>query len=209
LTDLFFTQLFLIYKKTHIIVKRIPSYDKFNYDNFISESYHLVENHMTYAEYDELIGEGFFDFLKGLFTNPLQKRKLDKLAQDLLKTKIELMKLEIEEDSIDSFKDQLKSASNRNHDYATSSSKISIADKAKATKIRTLQDREEAIVDQMDAIGKDSEKLQKYIDKIKFEVRIKANDATIRIADGEIERILKGLRKEDQEAMKALDKEIN
>jgi hypothetical protein len=209
LTDLFFTQLFLIYKKTNIIVKRIPSYDKFNYDNFISESYHLVENHMTYAEYDELIGEGFFDFLKGLFTNPLQKRKLDKLAQDLLKTKIELMKLEIEEDSIDSFKDQLKSASNRNHDYATSSSKINVADKAKATKIRTLQDREEAIVDQMDAIGKDSEKLQKYIDKIKFEVRIKANDATIRIADGEIERILKGLRKEDQEAMKALDKEIN
>ena len=138
-------------------MKRIPSYDKFNYDNFISESYHLVENHMTYAEYDELIGEGFFDFLKGLFTNPLQKRKLDKLAQDLLKTKIELMKLEIEEDSIDSFKDQLKSASNRNHEYATSSSKINVAVKAKATKIRTLQDREEAIVDQMDAIGKDSE----------------------------------------------------
>ena len=90
-----------------MFVDRIPTFESFNHSSFIKETYHLVEGHMTYNEYSELIGESFFSFLKGLFINPLQKRKLDKLGQDLLKTKIELMKLEIEEDSVNSFKAQL------------------------------------------------------------------------------------------------------
>jgi len=190
-------------------MNKIPTFDKFDHDRFINETYYLVKEHMTYVEYDELIGEGFFDFIKGLFTNPIQKRKLDKFAKDLLKTKIELMKLEIEEDGIDSFKNQLKAVSGRGNTYGTSSdAKLDVADKAKATKIKTLQDREEAIIDQMDLIGRDSDKLQKYIDKIKFEVRIKANDATIKIADDEIAKVLKALKSEDQQAMKSLDKEL-
>jgi vancomycin resistance protein YoaR len=118
------------------------------------------------------------------------------------------MKLEIEEDSIDSFKDQLKNAGSKSRDYETFSDKIDVVDKAKATKIKSLQDREELIIDQMDQIGKESETLQKYVDKVKFQIRIKANDATIKIADGEIEKVLKGLKAEDTKSIKKLDKEI-
>ena len=187
---------------------RIPTFEKFNHSSFIKETYHLVEGHMTYDEYSELIGEGFFSFLKGLFTNPLQKRKLDKLGQDLLTTKIELMKLEIEEDAVNSFKAQLNQMKRGDADYETASTKIDVADRAKSTKIKSLQDRESAIIDQMDEIGRTSDKLQKYVDKVKFEIRIKANDATIRIADDETERILKDLKAQDMKAVKTLDKEL-
>jgi uncharacterized FlaG/YvyC family protein len=192
-------------------VDKIPTFKEFNQIRFINETHQLVKSHMSHAELSELIGEGFFDFIKGVFTNPIQKRKLDKFGKDLLKTKIELMKLEIEEDNIESFKSQLdqQSRNSRNdNNYKTSSAKIDIADKAKATKIKSLQDREEALIDQMDQIGKESEKLQKYVDKVKFQIRIKANDATIRIADGEVERILKDLKTDDVNTVKKLDKEI-
>jgi hypothetical protein len=190
-------------------VDRIPTFEKFNHSSFIKETYHLVEGHMSYDEYDKLIGESFFSFIKGLFTNPLQKRKLDKLGQDLLKTKIELMKLEIEEDSIDSFKSQLDQMKRGDNEYETANDKIEIADKAKENKIKSLQDRESLLVDQMDLIGGESEKLQKYVDKVKFEIRIKANDATIRIADGEIQRVLRDLKARDMKVVRDLDKEIN
>ncbi len=191
-----------------MFVNRIPTFESFNHSSFIKETYYLVEGHMSYEEYDELVGEGFFTFIKGLFTNPIQKRKLNKLGQDLLKTKIELMKLEIEEDAIDRFKSQLDQMKKGNSKYEDTNDKIEIADKAKATKIKSLQDREELIIDQMDKIGGESEKLQKYVDKVKFQIRIKANDATIRIADGETERILKDLKAQDMKAIKTLDGEL-
>jgi copper chaperone CopZ len=189
-------------------VNRIPTFENFNRTQFVSEAYELVKDHMTYDEFDELIGEGFFSFIKGLFSNPLQKRKLDKLGEDLLKTKIELMRLEIEEDAVNSIKAQLNTMKRGDTDYETTSVKVDVADRAKATKIKSLQDRESAIVDQMDMIGNESEKLQKYVDKVKFEIRIKANDATIRIADGEVERILRDLKSQDMKAVKDLDKEL-
>lgn len=190
-------------------MNKIPSFENFNRSQFITETYELVKDHMSYDEFDELIGEGFFDWIKGLFTNPVQKRKLDKLGEDLLKTKIELMKLEIEEDAVNSIKAQLNTMTRGQSDYEATSVKVDVADRAKATKIASLQDRESAIVDQMDIIGGTSDKLQKYVDKIKFEIRIKANDATIRIADGEVERILRDLKNQDLKAVKTLDKEIN
>lgn len=190
-------------------MKPIPTFEKFNHSQFVSETHELVKDYMSYDEVNELVGEGFFNFIKGIFTNPIQKRKLDRLGQDLLKTKIELMKIEIEEDSLDKFKAQLDQMKRGNDDYEDPASDIDIADKAKAAKIKSLQDRESVITDQMDEIGKDSEKLQKYVDKVKFQIRIKANDATIRIADGEIERILKKLKAEDLKVVKTLDKEIN
>ena len=190
-------------------MNRIPTFENFNRTQFVSEAYELVKDHMTYDEFDELIGEGFFSFIKGLFSNPLQKRKLDKFGEDLLKTKIELMRLEIEEDAVNSIKAQLNTMKSGDTDYETTSVKVDVADRAKETKIKSLQDRESAIVDQMDMIGGTSEKLQKYVDKIKFEIRIKANDATIRIADGEVERILKDLKNQDLKAVKTLDREIN
>lgn len=190
---------------------KIITFEKFNHLIFIKDTYHLVESHMSYYEYNELIEEGFFDFLKkfkDIFSNPLQKRTLNKLGKNLLKTKIELMKLEIEEDAMVAFKAQLDRGRGNNTEYNILTSKINTADKAKETKIKSLQDREEAIVDQMDQIAGDSDKLQKYINKIKFEIRIKANDATIRMADDETKRILKDLKIQDTKAVKALDSEL-
>lgn len=88
-------------------MSKIPTFEKFNHSRFVTETHELIKDHMSYDEVNDLIEERFFTFIKGLFANPLQKRKLDKLGQDLLKTKIELMRLEIEEDSVDSFKAQL------------------------------------------------------------------------------------------------------
>lgn len=190
-------------------MEQIPTFERFNHNIFVKETYELVKEHMSYNEVSELLNEGFFDFIKGMFSNPLQKRKLDKLGQDLLKTKIELMKLEIEEDSIDSFKAQLDTMKRGQTDYENASANVDIADKAKESKIKSLQDRESILVDQMDLIGSESEKLQKYVDKVKFEIRIKANDATIRTADREIQRVLKDLKTKDMKAARDLDKEIN
>lgn len=189
-------------------MNKIPTFEQFNHSQFIAETHELIKDHMTYDEVNDLVSEGLFTFIKGIFTNPLQKRKLDKLGQDLLKTKIELMKLEIEEDSIDSFKAQLNQMKRSEQEYEVPNEKIDIADKAKDIKIKSLQDRESILADQMDLIGRESEKLQKYVDKVKFEIRVKANDATIRIADGEIKRILKDLKVQDTKAIKTLDKEI-
>jgi len=191
-------------------MNKIPTFEKFSHDSFIKETYHLVEGYISYNEYQELIGESFFklNFIKDLFTNPLQKRNLDKLGQDLLKTKIELMKLEIEEDSIDSFKSQLNQMKRGDNEYEIANDEIEIADRAKAAKIKALQDRESAIADQMDQLGSTSDRLQKYVNKVKFEIRIKANDATIRIADNETQRILKDLKKQDIIAVKDIDKEL-
>lgn len=190
-------------------MSKIPTFEKFNHSQFVTETHELIKDHMSYDEVNDLIEERFFTFIKGLFANPLQKRKLDELGQDLLKTKIELMRLEIEEDSVDSFKSQLNQMKRSSKEYKVPNEKIDIADKAKATKIKSLQDRESAIIDQMDTIGSESEKLKKYLDKVKFEIRIKANDATIRIADGETERILRDLKKQDLNAVRSLDKELN
>jgi hypothetical protein len=188
----------------------IPNFKKFNHDLFISEAYELVMTHMSYDEFTEIVSEGFFDFIKGIFTNPIQKRKLDKFGKDLLKTKIELMKLEIEEDDIELFKMQLNQVKNNDdNNYEITSSKVNNADKAKSIKIKTLQDRESILINQMDEVGKDSVKLQKYVDSIKFEIRIKANDATIKLADSEIAKILKSIKNEDIKTIKTLNKEIN
>lgn len=189
-------------------MRQIPTFERFNHDTFVNEAYELVKGHMSHSEVSELLNEGFFDFIKGMFSNPLQKRKLDKLGQDLLKTKIELMKLEIEEDSIDSFKVQLGTMTRGQTDYENASADINVADKAKENKIKSLQDRESILADQMDSIGSESEKLQKYVDKVKFEIRVKANDATIKIADDEIQRVLKDLKAQDMKAIRTLDKEI-
>jgi predicted DNA binding CopG/RHH family protein len=71
-----------------------------------------------------------------------------------------------------------------------------------------LQNRETAISDEMDNLGQISDKLQRYVDKVKLEVRMKATDATIRIADDEIARILQKLKREDQKQSQQIDREL-
>jgi len=61
----------------------------------------------------------------------------------------------------------------------------------------------------MDNIAGDNQTLTKYVNKVKLEVRMKANEATIKIADNEMERILKKIQKKDAKEVKNLDKELS
>ena len=61
----------------------------------------------------------------------------------------------------------------------------------------------------MDNIAGDNQTLTKYVNKVKLEVRMKANEATIKIADDEMERILKKIQKKDAKEIKNLDKELS
>ena len=60
----------------------------------------------------------------------------------------------------------------------------------------------------MDTVAGDNQTLTKYVNKIKLEIRMKANDATIKMADAEMSRILKKMQKKDAKEIKVLDKEL-
>jgi hypothetical protein len=60
----------------------------------------------------------------------------------------------------------------------------------------------------MDNIAGDNQTLTKYVNKVKLEVRMKANEATIKIADDEMERILKKIQKKDAKEIEKLDKDL-
>ena len=60
----------------------------------------------------------------------------------------------------------------------------------------------------MDNLAGDSEKLTKYVNKVKLEIRMRANDATIQLADDEMKRVLTKLQKKDAKEVKSLDKAI-
>ena len=60
----------------------------------------------------------------------------------------------------------------------------------------------------MDSIAGENETLLKYVNKIKLEIRMKATEATIKLADAEMERILNKIQKKDAKEVKDLDKEL-
>ena len=184
----------------------IPTFENFNHNsNLVNETYEILEGKVSHDELTEVLNEGIFSFIKGIFSNPKKKRDLNKLGEELFKIKVELTKLEIEEDQIDSFRDELKS---KGSDYSSDQQKVNVVDKAKAAKINALKKKEEITIAKMDAIGKESDKLTKYVNKVKLEIRMRANDATIKLADKEIARVLKQLQMKDAKEVKTLDKEL-
>lgn len=187
-------------------MKQIPTFENFNYNKvLVNDTYEILEGKVSHDELAEILNEGIFSFIKGIFSNPKKKRELDKLGEELFKIKVELQKLEIEENDIDKFTADLKSGSD---EYTAAQSKLKIADKAKAAKISALRKKEEIIIAKMDTIGEESDKLQKYVNKVKLEIRMRANDATIKLADDEMARVLKQLQKKDAKEVKQLDKDL-
>ena len=184
----------------------IQTFEKFKHNALlINDTYEILEGKVSHDELYEILNEGLFSFIKGLFSNPKKKRELDKLGEELFKIKVELTKLEIEEDQIDAFRDEVKS---KDSDYSSDQSRIDVSDKAKAAKIKALKNKEEIIISKMDAIGQESDKLTKYVNKVKLEIRMRANDATITLADAEMAKVLKQLQKKDAKEIKTLDKEL-
>ena len=184
---------------------RIPLFEKFNQNLLVEETYDILEGKISKEELNAIIGEGLFSFFKGLFSNPKKKRELDKLGEELFKIKVELQKLEIQENEIDRFKDDLDPKTDA---YKAADKKADILDKAKKAKIEALRRKEEITLEKMDNLAGDSEKLTKYVNKVKLEIRMRANDATIQLADDEMKRVLTKLQKKDAKEVKNLDKEI-
>ncbi len=186
-------------------MKHIPLFENWSANlDLVTETHSLLDGQVNHKELEELLGEGLFGFMKGIFTNPRDKRKIQQLGQELYKTRIEIGKLQIEEGDIAGFESELKS---KDPNYKQGDA-IELADRIKEKKIQALQDREEAVIQAMDALGSGNEKLQKYLNKVKLEIRIKTSDTLIRIADGETERILKQLKTKDQKQVKVLDREL-
>lgn len=184
----------------------IPTFEKFQHNALlINDTYEILEGKISHDELSEILNEGLFSFIRGLFSNPKKKKELDKLGEELFKVKVELTKLEIEEDQIDSFRDEVKS---KDSDYSSDQSKVDVSDKAKAAKIKALKNKEEIIISKMDVIGQESDKLTKYVNKVKLEIRMRANDATIKLADTEMSKVLKQLQQKDAKEIKTLDKEL-
>ena len=174
--------------------------------SLVNETYELLEGSVSYEDLNDILNEGIFSFLKGIFMNPLQKRKLKKLGDELFKVKVQIQKLEIEENDIDKVEDKLKSKnSNR---YYTPNPAITNAKTAEDKKAKALGDKESIIIDKMDMVAGDNETLTKYVNKIKLEIRMKASEATIKLADDEMSRILNKLQQKDAKEIKTLDKEL-
>lgn len=187
-------------------MNHIPSFKDYNTTKqLVNETYVILEGKVSHDDLSQALNEGIFSFIKGIFSNPRDKRKLDKLGEELFKIKVELQKLEIEEGDIDKLTQDLKSTAD---DYTATQAKIDVADKAKKIKIEALRKKEEIIISKMDAIGSKSDKLTKYVNKVKLEIRMRANDATIKLADKEMARVLNLIQKRDANTVKTLDKEL-
>ena len=187
-------------------MERIPLFEKFNQNLLVEETYNILEGKVSKEDLDAIIGEGLFSFFKGLFSNPKKKKELDRLGEELFKTKVELQKLEIQENEIDRYKDDLNP---RSKEYRAADKKSDILDKAKRAKVEALRKKEEITLEKMDNLAEGSAKLTKYVNKVKLEIRMRANDATIQLADDEMKRVLTKLQRKDAKEVKSLDKQIS
>ena len=175
---------------------------EFSYKPLVNETYELLEGGVSYEDLNDILNEGIFSFIKGIFMNPGQKRKLRKLGDQLFKIKVQIQKMDIEQNDISKAEDELKS---KDSNY-TADPALSVAVNAEEKKKQALQNKEGIIIDQMDSVAGQNETLTKYVNKVKLEVRMKANEATIKLADDEMERILRKIQKKDAKEVQTLDK---
>ena len=170
--------------------------------SLVNETYELLEGSVSYEDLNDILNEGIFSFIKGIFMNPGQKRKLRKLGDQLFKIKVQIQKMDIEQNDISKAEDELKS---KDSNY-TADPALSVAVNAEEKKKQALQNKEGIVIDQMDSVAGQNETLTKYVNKVKLEVRMKANEATIKLADDEMERILRKIQKKDAKEVQTLDK---
>lgn len=180
----------------------------------INESLYEVVNsimggELTEAEIQDLLEEGFFSWLKTLFSNPKKKRELDKLAEELIKTRVAIARIDIEENNIETYEEELDAKTNP---YTNPAAKIggSSFDKNDPTQIKrnNLEQLESDILAQMDALGEENETLRKYVNKVKLDSRMKSTEEVIRLADAEVKKVFMKLHQKDKKASAQLNKEL-
>ncbi len=188
--------------------------------DMVQEIHRIHDGELNEEQINQLINEGFFDWIKGVFMNPLKKRKLRQLADKLVGVRVELGKLKIEQDQVQELQDEADakaeedpytySETSRPSTYSSRSSSRSSnnGDAAFQLKEDSLTAMEEAIIDNMDAIGEENETLQKYVSTVKLDARMKSTEILIKMADSEVKRILVKSLKKDKSTVDSLQKEI-
>ena len=190
--------------------------------DLVQEIHRIHEGELNEEQINQLINEGFFDWIKGIFLNPLKKRKLRQLADKLVDVRVELGKLKIEQDQVQELQDEADAKAEEDpYTYSEKSSPSSYRSKSsyntKSTndgsaafqlKEDSLTAMEDAIIDNMDAIGQENETLQKYVSTVKLDARMKSTEILIKMADSEVKRILVKSLKKDKSTVDSLQKEI-
>jgi len=192
-------------------MKHLKTYKDYNdRKQYVNNLYESLKEKYTYDEVDELVGEGLFSFISGLFLNGAKKRQLKKLAEELVKVRVEIGKIKIEGDPIEEYEDELESKYDE-LDYNAPSPPKSVArtETNADIKIEALEQQESDILDLMDNIGQENETLAKFVSKIKIEARFNSTKAIIKYADGATKRVLQKLAKKDEDKMSVLNKQIN
>jgi hypothetical protein len=200
-------------------MKKVKLFEEYQMSDMVQEIHRLHGGELNEEQINQLINEGFFDWIKGIFLNPMKKRKLRQLADKLVQVRVELGKLKIEQDQIEELQDEAEasaeedpytySTTSRPSSYRSSSSRSS-NDGSAAFQLKedSLTAMEEAIIDNMDAIGEENETLQKYVSTVKLDARMKSTEILIKMADADIKRILVKSLKKDKGTVDSLQKEI-
>lgn len=186
--------------------------------DMVQEIHRLHDGELNEEQINQLINEGFFDWIKGIFMNPIKKRKLRQLADKLVDVRVELGKLKIEQDQIQELQDEAEakaeedpytySTTSRPTSYSISRRRSNDGSAAFQLKEDSLTAMEEAIIDNMDAIGEENETLQKYVSTVKLDARMRSTEKLIKMADADIKRILVKSLKKDKNTVDSLQKEI-
>ena len=192
-------------------MKHIKTLEQFKNTELYSTVNSLMESNLSDQEIDMMLEEGLFSWLKGLFSNPKKKRELDRLAAKLVETRVEIAKIDIQEDNIEELEAELEDKTDpyTNPKAKSFTAKMSFDDND-PTQIKKaqLEELEKEILDQMDRIGEENDKLQKYVNKVKLDSRIESTEQVMRLADAQMKRVLSKLHKKDKKASKDLTKEL-
>jgi len=201
----------------------IKTFEEFNY---IKNLHEILENKISTDEIESILMLEFFGF-KFNFVNPFKKKKVKKLADELVKHQVELVKISLEsnrferemeeleaemEELEDSFvQKKTKSSSGygsslgKKQSYGKSSSRGSSRDDDPfSAKRSAVESHIKSIEDKMDLLGEDNEKLKKFIELQKIESKIKANELIIKLADDEQKKILQNFNAKKTKQLKSL-----
>lgn len=199
-------------------MKKVKLFEEYQMSEMVQEIHRIHEGELSEEAINELINEGFFDWIKGIFMNPMKKRKLRQLGDKLVQIRVELGKLQIEQEQIEELQAEAEasadqdpyaySTNSRPSSYSRSSNSSSSGDAAFELKKDALEATEEDIITNMDALGDENETLKKYVATVKLDCRMKSTEILIKMADADIKRILvKSLRK-DKGIVNDLQKDI-
>ena len=172
----------------------------------------IMGGELSEAEIQDMLNEGLFGWLKGLFSNPKKKKELDRLAAKLVETRVEIAKIDIQEDDIEALESELEDKADP---YSNPNAKAKFTtksgfDKNDPTQIKKsqLQKLEEEILAQMTAIGEENEKLGKYVSKVKLDSRMESTEQVMKLADAQMKKVLTKMYRKDKKISNELNKEL-